>query len=268
MRDHEEGTAKRKKEKAKRKWRHKNSKNDADTFFFWFIEKDDEFIFVCCCRHPNGKVALLLRKRTKKPKQKTEVCVGNRTHQPFIGPTCANNVNAMTTMMMGDRQQQHEQQHEQQDTSQKASTGVAAPQPRGVACYCLGKPGDPDFAQACSVEQQPQATEKKRETLQDAFKQFKQRRKQQIKQQKQLKSTQAKQRTPQMKERLRKRFLQQVKKYMGVPYHRKYHQDPKGWRCNAKVNVLSICGCLFWHHTHTHTHTQAHSTCTPRVHWS
>ncbi|EGD83591.1 hypothetical protein PTSG_04199 [Salpingoeca rosetta] len=106
-----------------------------------------------------------------------------------------------------------------------------------MQCTDYGKPGDGSSAgTACALSN--------KSSLQDAFKKFKARRKGEMKKLKKLeKNAGAIKRTPEMKEQLRHKFLQQVLKYQGVPYHKKYHQDPQSEHYNAPL-YLDCCGLV------------------------
>eukprot|EP00043_Microstomoeca_roanoka_P019200 m.213439 g.213439 ORF g.213439 m.213439 type:complete len:306 (-) comp16955_c0_seq1:2664-3581(-) len=84
--------------------------------------------------------------------------------------------------------------------------------------------------------------------LQLAFQAFRARRKEELALQRNPRtssgtSTSTPLRTPAMKDKLRRRFVQQALKYLGVPYHRKYHQDPTSKHHNAPL-YLDCCGLV------------------------
>lgn len=65
-------------------------------------------------------------------------------------------------------------------------------------------------------------------SIQDAFKKFQKEKFYQLKLNKYLKNTQVDRQNPQFKQQLREKFVATAKKYIGVPYGRKFHQpgDP------------------------------------------
>jgi hypothetical protein len=81
--------------------------------------------------------------------------------------------------------------------------------------------------------------------LQDAFKRFQKERVQNKRFQKFLavNKNEALQRDEGARNALRARFLQQVRSYMGIPYHKRYHDDPASPHHNAPL-YLDCCGLV------------------------
>ena len=84
---------------------------------------------------------------------------------------------------------------------------------------------------------------KKSGNMQMSFKKFMQKRKNQRKHSKQLKKVSAKKRrSPEFKEELRQKFIATAKKYIGIPYKRKYHE--KGSELYNSPIFLDCCALV------------------------
>lgn len=61
-------------------------------------------------------------------------------------------------------------------------------------------------------------------SIQDAFKRFQKEKFYQLKLNKYLKNVQVDRKSPEFKQQLREKFIETAKKYIGVPYAKKYHE--------------------------------------------
>eukprot|EP00730_Choanoeca_flexa_P000209 TRINITY_DN10096_c0_g2_i1.p2 TRINITY_DN10096_c0_g2~~TRINITY_DN10096_c0_g2_i1.p2 ORF type:complete len:136 (+),score=29.72 TRINITY_DN10096_c0_g2_i1:37-444(+) len=79
-------------------------------------------------------------------------------------------------------------------------------------------------------------------TLQDAFNQFRKRRQKERRKAQKLAASH-RQRSQEEMMALRQKFVKQVESYIGIPYSRKYHQDPSSEHYDAPL-YLDCCGLV------------------------